>query len=210
MKRKLLSTVLAVTMAVSRLTGCGQSGTNEATGAGAATTDAKTETYRVRIPIDSCDFSLAHYEADGEEADENFEHFSFERVEKYILPLLDAAEKAYVGKLDILLSPLKSAGKLKPEYRKRWAEYICRYIEEYRSRGHLWHFTHFLKAGAQRIGVTRYTDKIEVTAFEKDGRITVVLLNRTEEEIPVYLRLGEYCAELTSKAKSIMTAEIEK
>lgn len=103
-----------------------------------------------------------------------------------------------------------NGGKLKPEYRKRWAEYICRYIEEYRSRGHLWHFTHFLKAGAQRIGVTRYTDKIEVTAFEKDGRITVVLLNRTEEEIPVYLRLGEYCAELTSKAKSIMTAEIEK
>ena len=76
--------------------------------------------------------------------------------------------------------------------------------------GTMWHFTHFLKAGALRIGVTRYTDKIEVTAFEKDGRITVVLLNRTEEEIPVYLRLGEYCAELTSKAKSIMTAEIEK
>lgn len=49
MKRKLLSTVLAVTMAVSRLTGCGQSRTNEATGTGAATTDAKTETYRVRI-----------------------------------------------------------------------------------------------------------------------------------------------------------------
>ena len=44
----------------------------------------------------------------------------------------------------------------------------------------------------------------------RTGRITVVLLNRTEEEIPVYLRLGEYCAELTSKAKSIMTAEIEK
>lgn len=103
-----------------------------------------------------------------------------------------------------------NGGKLKPEYRKRWAEYICRYIEEYRSRGYLWHFTHFLKVGAQRIGVTRYTDKIEVTVFEKDGRITVVLLNRTEEEIPVYLRLGEYCAELTSKAKSIMTAEIEK
>ena len=27
-------------------------------------------------------------------------------------------------------------GKLKPEYRKRWAEYICRYIEEYRNRGY--------------------------------------------------------------------------
>ena len=44
MKRKLLSTVLAVTMAVSMLTGCGQSGTTEATGTGAAGTDAKTET----------------------------------------------------------------------------------------------------------------------------------------------------------------------
>ena len=45
MKRKLLSTVLAVTMAVSMLTGCGQSGTSEATGTGTAgTTDAKTET----------------------------------------------------------------------------------------------------------------------------------------------------------------------
>ena len=106
MKRKLLSTVLAVTMAVSRLTGCGQSGTNEATGAGAATTDAKTETYRVRIPIDSCDFSLAHYEADGEEADENFEHFSFERLEKYILPLLDAAEKG--GELRVSASEISS------------------------------------------------------------------------------------------------------
>lgn len=118
--------------------------------------------------------------------------------------------------------PLESAGLHEDQWRaeqrrqikagipEALAEYICRYIEEYRSRGHLWHFTHFLKAGAQRIGVTRYTDKIEVTAFEKDGRITVVLLNRTEEEIPVYLRLGEYCAELTSKAKSIMTAEIEK
>ena len=44
MKRKLLSTVIAVTMVVSMLTGCGQSGTNEATGTGTATTDAKTET----------------------------------------------------------------------------------------------------------------------------------------------------------------------
>ena len=102
----------------------------------------------VRIPIDSCDFSLGHYEADSDEADENFEKFSFERVEKYILPLLDAAEKAYGGKLDIMLSPwsppvyMKTnadrnlGGKLKEEYRERWAEYICRYIEEYRNRGY--------------------------------------------------------------------------
>lgn len=102
----------------------------------------------VRIPIDSCDFSLEHYEADSNETDAAFEEFSFARVEQYILPLLDAAEAAYGGRLEIMLSPwsppvyMKTngernrGGKLKPEHRKRWAEYICRYIEEYRSRGY--------------------------------------------------------------------------
>lgn len=103
----------------------------------------------VRIPIDSCDFSLEHYEADSEENDAEFHHFSFERVKKYIIPLLDAAEKEFGGKLPIMLAPWSppaymktneernNGGKLKKEYRKRWAEYICRYIKEYRSRGYL-------------------------------------------------------------------------
>lgn len=103
----------------------------------------------VRIPIDSCDFSLEHYEADGDAFDKTFERFSFDRVEKYIIPMLKDAEKAYGGKLEIMLSPwsppayMKTngernhGGKLKPCYWKRWAEYICRYIEEYRKRGFL-------------------------------------------------------------------------
>lgn len=102
----------------------------------------------VRIPIDSCDFSTSHYEADSDETDENFEKFSFERVEQSILPVLDAAEKECGRKLPIMLSPwsppvyMKTngdrnhGGKLKKEYTKRWAEYICRYIEEYRTRGY--------------------------------------------------------------------------
>lgn len=101
----------------------------------------------VRIPVDSCDFSLSHYEADGDEADASFESFSFARVEKYILPMLADAEAAYGGRLEIMLSPwsppayMKTngernhGGKLKACYWKRWAEYICRYVEEYRSRG---------------------------------------------------------------------------
>lgn len=103
----------------------------------------------VRIPIDSCDFSLEHYEADADELDESFEHFSFERVERYIIPMLRDAEEAYGGKLEIMLSPwsppayMKTngernhGGQLKTCYWKRWAEYICRYIEEYRNRGYL-------------------------------------------------------------------------
>lgn len=102
----------------------------------------------VRIPIDSCDFSLEHYEADHDESDEFFENFSFKRVEKYIIPLLNAAQNAYGEKLDIMLAPWSppaymktnrernNGGKLEPKYRKRWAEYICRYIIELKNRGY--------------------------------------------------------------------------
>lgn len=40
----------------------------------------------VRIPIDSCDFSLGHYEAVENVLDISFEGFQMERVEKSILP----------------------------------------------------------------------------------------------------------------------------
>lgn len=358
----------------------------------------------VRIPIDSCDFSLEHYEADSDEEDEMFENFSFERVEKYIIPLLDAVEKEYGEKIDIMLSPwsppvyMKTngernhGGKLKAEYMERWANYICRYIEEYKNRGysvtkltmqnepkavqpwdscvytakeqraflkdymwpalvahklddieiyiwdhnkerafewaetiideetshmvagiafhwysgdhfealqmikekypdkklllseacieyskfaagdylnnaqkyahdmignlnngmntfidwnivldeiggpnhvgnfcdapylydtknekliesnicgHLWHFSHFLEVGATRIGMTRYTDELEVTAFQNKDNISVVILNRTDKELPAYIRLNDNCAEILVEPKSISTAVIK-
>lgn len=357
----------------------------------------------VRIPIDSCDFSLEHFEADADPTDQEFAQFSFSRVEKYILPLLDAAEAAYGGRLDIMLTPwsppasMKTngernhGGRLRPEYRKHWADYICRYIEEYRKRGYhvtkltlqnepkavqpwdscvftaeeekeflrdymwpalcahgledieiylwdhnkerafewaqtiideetdpmiagiafhwysgdhfealrmirerypdkklllseaciefskfaaedglenaqkyahdmignfnegmctfldwnllldeeggpnhvknfcdapylydthtkelmernildyLWHFTHFIQAGAVRIGVTRYTDQLEVCAFEQHGTIVVVMLNRTDARLSAYLRVGDCCAHTELPPKSIATGVI--
>lgn len=101
----------------------------------------------VRISIDSCDFSLSHYEADGFACDETLERFSFARVEQYILPMLRDAERAHGGKLKIMLSPWSppaymktngernNGGKLKSCYQERWAEYICRYILEFSRRG---------------------------------------------------------------------------
>ena len=98
--------------------------------------------------MDSCDFSTHMYEADPFEADENLEKFSFSDTEKYIIPLLKAAEEAAGKKLNIMLSPWspptymktnkgrKKGGSLKTQYRKRWAEYICRYIEEFKKRGY--------------------------------------------------------------------------
>lgn len=357
----------------------------------------------VRIPVDSCDFSLSHYEADGDEADASFESFSFARVEKYILPMLADAEAAYGGRLEIMLSPwsppayMKTngernhGGKLKACYWKRWAEYICRYVEEYRSRGfnvtmltlqnepkavqawdsciytaqeekvflrdyvwpslaehnltdigiYIWdhnkerafewaetiidaetdhmvagiafhwysgdhfealrmirerfpkkklllseaciefskysaednlanaqkyahdiignlnegmsvfldwnlvldelggpnhvknfcdapylfdtaqkqlverelqsyikHFSHYIETGAVRIGVSRYTDKLEITAFQKNSKIVFVLLNRTQEAIPAFIRLNDTCAGLIAAPNSIATGVV--
>ena len=76
-------------------------------------------------------------------------------------------------------------------------------LKESNILGYLWHFTHFLAPGAVRIGVSRYTDKLEVTAFEKDDKITFVILNRTDEELTAHIRLGEYCTEITVQPKSI-------
>ena len=102
---------------------------------------------RVRIHMDSCDFSTRMYEADPHESDAELENFSFADTERYILPLLEAAERKAGKKLKIMLSAWsppaymktngerKKGGSLKPEYRERWAEYLCRYIGEFKKRG---------------------------------------------------------------------------
>ena len=357
----------------------------------------------VRIPIDSCDFSLEHYEADGDRADGELQGFSFARVEQYILPLLDRAQEVYGGRLEIMLSPWSppaymktngqrnGGGKLKEEYKERCARYICRYIREYRERGYLvtrltvqnepkavqtwdsciytaeeekefivswlwpemkkqrlddiriyiwdhnkerafewaevmfdketedildgvafhwysgdhfealrmirerfpkkelllseaciefskfsqddflknaqkyahdmignmnngmntffdwnlildeqggpnhvknycdapylfdtkekvleernildylWHFSHFITPGAVRIGVSTYTDALEVTAFQKNGRIVAVLLNRTDREIPAYVRMRDEYVQIRVQPEAIMSCEV--
>ena len=102
----------------------------------------------VRIHMDSCDFSTHMYEADGDEADEALEHFSFEDTKRYIIPLLDAAQEKAGKPLKIMLSPWsppaymktnksrKNGGELKQEYYGRWARYLCRYIQEFCKRGY--------------------------------------------------------------------------
>ncbi|RHV04025.1 MULTISPECIES: glycoside hydrolase family 30 beta sandwich domain-containing protein [Blautia] len=47
------------------------------------------------------------------------------------------------------------------------------------------------------------SSSIEITAFEKDDKITFVILNRTDEELTAHIRLGEYCTEITVQPKSI-------
>ena len=101
----------------------------------------------VRIHMDSCDFSTEMYEAMSDPQDRELKSFSFERTEKYILPMLADAQKAAGKPLKLMLSPWSppafmktnnsrvGGGSLKPEYRDFWADYICRYIEEFQKRG---------------------------------------------------------------------------
>ena len=43
------------------------------------------------------------------------------------------------------------------------------------------HFSKYIKSGAKRIGFSRYTNNIEVTAFKNlDNSIAIILLNRND------------------------------
>lgn len=104
--------------------------------------DEGTRYKYVRVPIDSCDFSLEPYEA---ASDGRPEHFDMRRPLKYILPMLEAIRAR--ANIRLMLSPWsppavfktngqrQHGGKCNPEYRSDWAEYICRYIKEFEDRG---------------------------------------------------------------------------
>jgi len=73
------------------------------------------------------------------------------------------------------------------------------------------HFSRYIQKGAKRIAYTSYTDKLEITAFKNpDDTIAVVLLNRTNEEIPVSLRMEGYNAEIAVAKNSIATGVIDR
>lgn len=100
-----------------------------------------------RLPLDSCDFSTRQYEAFSDPTDRDMTTFSLAEMERHILPLLDAAQRRRGTPLELLVSPWSppafmktngqraGGGKLRPEMRDFWADYLCRYITELRSRG---------------------------------------------------------------------------
>lgn len=95
----------------------------------------------LRVSIDSCDFSLGHYEAMSDSTDKALASFSLDHDEREIIPFIKLAEKKAGRSLPLLLSPwsppafMKSNGErnhggwLLPEYREMWAEYIWFFTE---------------------------------------------------------------------------------
>lgn len=101
---------------------------------------------KVRIPVDSCDFSLEQFQAVADEKDLEFKTFSLEREKKYIYPLWKDVKKASAD-VEVMVTPWSppdfmktnemrvQGGHLKDEYKEAYAEYLCRYIEELNKAG---------------------------------------------------------------------------
>lgn len=103
--------------------------------------------YRLgRIAMNSCDFGLGNY-CYLPEGSENLDDFDISHDKREILPLLNDAQDKIGGPLTVLMAPwsppafmktngdMNHGGKLKPEYRKLWAEYFAKFIEEYEKEG---------------------------------------------------------------------------
>jgi len=104
--------------------------------------------YRLcRTHINSCDFSLGNYAYTEVESDVGLEHFSIGRDLQSLIPMIREAMALSGGTLKLFASPwsppawmktngqMNRGGKLRPEYRRAWADYYVRYIREYEREG---------------------------------------------------------------------------
>ncbi|UCC64184.1 MAG: glycoside hydrolase family 30 protein [Anaerolineae bacterium] len=68
------------------------------------------------------------------------------------------------------------------------------------------HFSRFIRPGAVRVLCATTRDQLEATAFlNPDGQLAVVVLNRSEENVPFALKFDGAAALTQSQARSIMT-----
>jgi len=98
-----------------------------------------------RISMGSCDYSAELYSYDDVDGDLTLEHFSVERDEAYVIPMIKEILEVRPD-LHILASPwsppawMKTGGSLcggymRREYVEVYAEYFVKFIEAYRSHG---------------------------------------------------------------------------
>ena len=68
------------------------------------------------------------------------------------------------------------------------------------------HFSRFIRPGARRIACASNRDELEATAFKnKDGKIVVVVMNRSEKDMPCFVWMQGKAIELKGKAHSIVS-----
>jgi glucosylceramidase len=96
-----------------------------------------------RTHINSCDFSAGNYAYDEVEDDHELTHFSIDRDQRDLIPMIRDAFQIAGVTIKLLATPwsppawmktngkMIQGGKVKPECRETWANYYCRYIREY-------------------------------------------------------------------------------
>lgn len=100
-----------------------------------------------RVHMNSSDFSLGNYSCDDTEGDIELHNFNINRDRQYLIPLIKAALKITGSPIRILVSPwsppawmktngaMNLGGSLKIEYRKTWALFFTKFIQEYEKEG---------------------------------------------------------------------------
>jgi glucosylceramidase len=79
-------------------------------------------------------------------------------------------------------------------------------VEKRLSFHYLEHFCRYIVPGSRRIGLSCYTDAVEITAWlQPDGSIVVVAMNSGAEDIPLVLRCEGRLAELVVPARGIVS-----
>ena len=68
------------------------------------------------------------------------------------------------------------------------------------------HFSRFVKKGARRLAVSKFSEELEIAAFENpDGTVAAIILNRTDHDVWFALSDGKNSNYITLPAHSIMT-----
>ena len=97
-----------------------------------------------RVHTGSCDFSLGNYSCQSSPDDQGFDT---RRDDKYLIPMVQAAQRTAGRPIALMLSPwsppafmktngeMNHGGSLRPEYRARWAACMAKYAAYYRMAG---------------------------------------------------------------------------
>lgn len=71
------------------------------------------------------------------------------------------------------------------------------------------HFSKYVRRGAHRIATTKYSDDVQVCAFENpNGEIVLVIANISDDQLPAVVRHNDVCTNIDMPAHSIITVII--
>lgn len=170
-----------------------------------------------RTHINSCDFALGNYSYCDHPGTGDLADFSIRRDEATLIPLIRQAEAMRGAPLRLLASPwsppawmkttgqMNGGGKLKPEYRATWAQYIARYVKAYADRGvQIWGVT----PQNEPLAVTRWENCVYTHAEERELVKALAGAFRTAD-LEVKIVVWDHNKDCIKERVDIMFADLE-